>query len=265
MGGLGNQMFQISNAICQGLKNNVPSIFQSVAYTPMQANQPTKYLNNIFKNVKFVGSLSGYKVVNSPWEYVDLNINWDSPIQFNGFFQSSKNFLEFKDKIVEIFSPNETEIFKLKEKYPEINNENTVSIHVRRGDYLTIGNVLPVIDITYIDKCVKLIGEYSYIFIFSDDKKWVKDNLNYPNTIIVDDLEDYEDLWLISLCNHNIMSNSSFSWWGSFLNNHKNKKVFVPNIWFGPMGEKNYHDIYEPEWEKINVKFKNQKLVYEEN
>jgi hypothetical protein len=122
--------------------------------------------------------------------------------------------------------------------------------------------VLPVIDITYIDKCVKLIGEYSYIFIFSDDKKWVKDNLNYPNTIIVDDLEDYEDLWLISLCNHNIMSNSSFSWWGSFLNQHKNKKVFVPSIWFGPMGEKNYQDIYEPEWNKINVIFENQKLVY---
>jgi hypothetical protein len=259
-GGLGNQMFQISNAICQGLKNNVPSIFESVAYTPMQANQPTKYLNNIFKNVKFVDNLTGYKSVYSPWEYVNLNVTWDSPVQFNGYFQSSKNFLEFKDTIINIFSPNENEIFKLQEKYPQINNKNTVSIHVRRGDYLTIGEILPVIDKTYIDHCINLIGDYTYIFVFSDDKQWVKDNLNYQNMIVVENLEDYEDLWLISMCNHNIMSNSSFSWWGSFLNQHKDKKVFAPSVWFGPMGEKNYHDIYENNWEIINTKYNNNKI-----
>lgn len=265
MGGLGNQMFQISNAVCQGLKNNIPSMFIPVAYTPMQANQPTKYLNNIFKKIKFVDNITGYKVVHFPWEYVDLDVKWDSPIQFNGYFQSSKNFLGFNNEIIKLFSPNEHEITDLKNKYPEINNKNTVSLHIRRGDYLSIGNILPVIDKSYIDHCIKLIGDYSYLFVFSDDKQWVKNNLNYPNMIVVDNLEDYEDMWLISLCNHNIMSNSSFSWWGSFLNEHKNKKVFAPSIWFGPMGEKNYIDIYEPEWNKINVKFENQKLVYEEN
>ena len=76
-------------------------------------------------------------------------------------------------------------------------------------------------------------------------------------------LEDYEELWAISLCNHNIMSNSSFSWWGSYLNKNKDKRIFVPSLWFGPKGEKNFDDVYEPEWEKINVLYNNGKLIYE--
>ncbi len=75
------------------------------------------------------------------------------------------------------------------------------------------------------------------------------------------DLEDYEELWLISLCKYNIMSNSTFSWWGSYLNKTPDKVVFAPSIWFGPKGEKDYEDLYESDWEKINVKFENGKLV----
>jgi signal peptidase I len=263
MGGLGNQMFQISHAVSQGLKNNIPTLFIPTAYTPMQANQPTKYLNNIFKKIKFVDELNGYTVIESPWQYVNLNLKWDTSIQFFGYFQSSKNFLGFNNTISELFQPSEDEIFKLKEKYPQINNKNTVSLHIRRGDYLTIGHILPVIDKTYIDRCIELVGDYNHLFVFSDDKKWTEENLNYPNMTIVSDLEDYEDLWLISMCNHNIMSNSSFSWWGSFLNKNEDKKVFVPSIWFGPMGEQNFNDIYEKNWNKINVIYKNNKLVYE--
>jgi hypothetical protein len=58
------------------------------------------------------------------------------------------------------------------------------------------------------------------------------------------------------------MSNSSFSWWGSFLNQNKDNKVFVPNIWFGPRGEKEFNNVYENEWKKINVKFNNGLLYY---
>ena len=65
----------------------------------------------------------------------------------------------------------------------------------------------------------------------------------------------------MSLCNHNIMSNSSFSWWGSYLNLNENKIVIVPSVWFGVEGEKNYQDIYENGWIKINVKCENGKLT----
>jgi hypothetical protein len=177
--------------------------------------------------------------------------------QYHGYFQSSKNFLEHKKEIQTMFLPTEEYKNKIKKKYPKIFQKGSVSIHVRRGDYLTISNILPIIDKSYIDKSLNILGEYSHLFIFSNDKEWVKTNLNYDNSTVIEGLEDYEEMWAISLCNHNIMSNSSFSWWGSYLNTNEDKKIMVPSMWFGPNGEKNYQDIYEDGWIKINVKYNN--------
>jgi hypothetical protein len=262
MGGLGNQMFQISHAISQGLKNNVESLFIPVAYTPMQANQPTKYLNNIYRNINFVDNLSDYQIVESEWKFTELDIKWDYPIQFRGYYQSNKNFLGYDEKIKELFQPTEEFINKVKSLYPEINNEGTLSVHIRRGDYTTISHVLPVIDKTYIDESIRQNGDYSTIFIFSDDTEWVKQNLSYPNQTIVTELEDFEELWMMSLCKNNIMSNSTFSWWGSFLNKNINKKVYVPSLWFGPAGEYHWDDIYIDSWIKINVTYSNGLLIH---
>jgi hypothetical protein len=109
---------------------------------------------------------------------------------------------------------------------------------------------------------MSLLPETETFFIFSDDFTWVKNNIKSDKVIFVEDNDDYEDLWMISLCKNNIMSNSSFSWWGSFLNQNKDNKVFVPNIWFGPRGEKEFNNVYENEWKKINVKFNNGLLYY---
>jgi len=264
MGGLGNQMFQISHAISQGWKNNVETKFRPSSFTPMQANQPKKYLDNIFKNVNFTDDIFNAEQINSGWSYSPINPPQDVSVEFFGYFQSNKNFLGYDEKIIELFRPSVEFINKIKVKYPEIENETTVSLHVRRGDYLTISHVLPVIDKSYIDECIKKIGEYDTLFIFSDDKEWVEQNLSYPNQIIVSEIEDYEELWLISLCKNNIMSNSSFSWWGSFLNENENKKILVPSVWFGPSGELNYQDIYLEEWTKINVNFLGGKLIFSE-
>jgi hypothetical protein len=262
MGGLGNQMFQIAKAISEGLKNNIPVHFRSRAFIPMEGNQPFKYVDNIFRNLIFDDIKIPTQRVSEPgWSYTPTNYLYLEPTEFYGYYQSSKNFLEHKKEIQTMFLPTEEFINKIKILYPKIFNENSISIHVRRGDYLGVSEILPVIDKSYIDECLRQMGDYSNIFIFSNDKDWCKENLNYHNSIVVEGLEDYEELWAISLCNHNIMSNSSFSWWGSYINNNKNKKIFVPSIWFGPSGEKNYQDIYEDEWIKIKVEFNNGKLV----
>ena len=262
MGGLGNQMFQIAHAICQGLKNNVVSKFRPSSYTPMLGNQPTKYLDNIFRNITFTENITNTVRIESGFHYIPINPLWETSIEFFGYFQSNKNFLGYDEQIMELFQPTEEFIEKIKKKYPEINNQKTLSLHIRRGDYLTISHVLPIIDKSYIDESIKQNGEYDTLFIFSNDKEWVKQNLSYNNQIIVSGLEDYEELWLISLCKNNIMSNSSFSWWGSFLNKNENKKTFVPNVWFGPSGESNYQDIYLDSWKQINVTYSKGKLIY---
>lgn len=263
MGGLGNQMFQISKAISEGLKNNIPVYFRSTAFIPMEGNQPFKYEKNIFRNLIFDNIKIPTQRVSEPgWSYTPTNYLYLEPTEFYGYYQSSKNFLEHKKEIQTIFLPTEEYKNKIKEKYPKIFQKGSVSIHVRRGDYLSISNILPVIDKSYIDESLNVLGEYSHLFIFSNDKEWVKNNLNYDNSTVIEGLEDYEEMWAISLCNHNIMSNSSFSWWGSYLNTNEDKKITVPSMWFGPNGEKNYQDIYEDDWIKINVKYDNGKLIY---
>lgn len=262
MGGLGNQMFQIAHALCQSWKHNVDCSFNRFAHTPMQANQPTKYIDNIFRNINFNRNSNNVIRISTNWEFSEIKIPQNVSIEFFGYFQSNKNFLGYDEKIIETFCPTLEFIEKIKNKYPEINNEKTVSIHIRRGDYITIGDILPVVDKTYIDESIRRNGEYDNLFIFSDDKDWVNKNLSYPNQIIVSGIEDYEELWMISLCKNNIMSNSTFSWWGSFLNKNKNKKVFAPSIWFGPSGESNYQDIYLDDWTIIDVEHYGGKLIY---
>lgn len=264
MGGIGNQLFQISHAICQGLKYNIPAKFRPISYTPMQGLQPSLYFDNIFRNIEFLNISSPLKRVEGTFHFTENEFSWNTSIEFYGYYQSSKYFLGYDEKLKELFKPTEEFKYKLEKLYPGFLNSNSLSLHIRRGDYLNISNILPVIDVSYIDESIKQIGNYDTLYVFSQDKEWVINNLNYNNMIIVNNLDfDYEELWMISLCKNNIMSNSSFSWWGSFLNQNKDKKVMVPSIWFGPGSDYDYSDIYESYHTKISVKFLNGKLIYE--
>jgi hypothetical protein len=261
MGGLGNQMFQISHAYAQGLKHKTKVIFKPTAYTPMQANKPDKYFDNIYRKIKFDNfSCELHRVVGT-WDFKEIIPPNGKNIEFYGYFQSSKNFYGFDDDIRNLFKPNVSFFEKISKKFPKLDFSNSVSLHIRRGDYLKIPKILPPLDVSYYENCINKIDYYENIFVFSDEISWAKQNLKFKNLIFVEGLEDYEELWMMSLCKINIMSNSTFSWWGSFLNSNKDKKVFVPNIWFGPNGEKNFNDLYESDWEKINVNFLNDKLI----
>jgi hypothetical protein len=261
MGGLGNQMFQISNAYAQSLKHKKECFFRPYSETPNQGNQTTIYVDNIFKNLIFKDDLNGLTRYNEPdWSYNEKNINIESPVEFYGYYQSSKNFLGYDEEIRKLFLIDDENKKFLLEKYPELKQENTLSIHVRRGDYKKYPLTHPTISKSYLEKSLEEIGGYSHVFILSDDKNWVTENLNLPNSTIVDE-KDYLELWLMSLCQNHILSSSSFSWWGSFLNKKDNKKVIAPSMWFGPNGPKNYKDIYQNDWTVIDVSFTNGELT----
>ena len=259
MGGLGNQMFQAGHALSQGWKHEREVVFLPKSWTPMQGRDASNYRTNVFRNLKFVDSLDGFsKVHEGPWEFSEVSPLPNNTV-FEGYFQSGKNFLGFDEKIKEYFGPTEDFIKKAIEKYPELKN-NTVSIHVRFGDYKQNPHIHPSVSKEYIDKALSLIGDYDHLFLFGDDKKWLTENFTGQNVTLIDE-EDYIDMWIMSMCVTNIISNSTFSWWAAFLNQNPNKKVFVPSVWFGPSGPQNYYDMYQDDWTKINVDYINGELI----
>jgi hypothetical protein len=255
MGGLGNQMFQISHALAQGFKNKRETVFIPKSWTPLQGRDTSNYKDNIFKKLKFVESIEFFtKVQEKSWEFSEVNPVEGNTI-FDGYFQSSKNFLGYDKDIVEIFTPGDEVVLEIGKKYPQIFKDKTVSIHVRFGDYKKNPHIHPIVSKEYLDKALSIAGEYDHLFLFGDDKKWIQENYNGENITLVQE-EDYLDLWIMSICKINIISNSTFSWWSAFLNKNPNKKVFAPSIWFGPSGP-NSKDLYEPYWDLIPVHYRN--------
>jgi len=228
MGGLGNQLFEAAHALSQGWKHNREVVFIPRSWTPGQGNGTENYLSNVFRKLNFVENLDGFnRVTEGPFEYSEVR---------------------------EMFEPPKELVDEFYAKYPQLNNSETLSLHVRRSEYLQYPEIHPTITKEYIEEALKVIGNYSTVFVFSDDHQWVKDNLNFPSVIFVNEDTDWKELYLMGLCKNHIISNSTFSWWGVFLNKNKDKKIVCPSRWFGPRGPK-ADDIYESYWNLIEVEW----------
>jgi hypothetical protein len=160
-----------------------------------------------------------------------------------GYWQSELYFKEIEDTLREEFTFKPVPSSENQELIEEINECESVGVHVRRGDYVTnprfakiYGNICTI---AYYQQAIKLISEHvksPHFYVFSDDINWVKDNLkiNFPKTFVNFNTgeKSFEDLRLMSQCKHNVIANSSFSWWGAWLNNNKEKIVYAPRRWF---------------------------------
>lgn len=267
MGGLGNQLFEAAHALAQGWKHNREVVFIPKSWTPGQGRGAENYIDNVFRNLKFVNDLEGFtRVTEGPFEYSEVNPVEGNTV-FDGYFQSTKNWFGFDDKIRDIFQPSQEVVDELKSKYPQLNQPKTLSIHVRRGEYLQFPEIHPTISVEYIQEALKIIGEYSTVFIFTEDEsRWpgsrdfVMNNFSFPNVVFPKEDQDWKELYLMGLCENHIISNSTFSWWATFLNKNKNKKIVCPSRWFGPRGPK-ADDIYESYWNLVNVEWKDGLLI----
>lgn len=159
----------------------------------------------------------------------------------DGFWQSEKYFADIADIIRHDFTlKNELSDFAktIKSQAGEV---NSVSLHVRRGDFVSdkkVNSLIGSCGIDYYHSAIRLVSEsieQPCFFVFSDDIEWVKANLETEVPMIYvsrPELRDYEELILMSMCKHNIVANSSFSWWGAWLNINPGKMVIAPKRWF---------------------------------
>lgn len=252
MGGLGNIMFQIASAYSLSLRDNKEMICDTRDMM-IPHNPYTFYTDNIFRKVKFSNNLTNQNYIGEGgFHYVPIP-KLNGNVKLIGHFQSEKYFINHKNQVLDLFEIDEKTKRKLLEIYGDILNEDTCSIHVRRGDYMGLQNHHPLQTIDYYKNAVKVIGEDKHFLIFSDDIKWCEENFSFlkNKTFITGNL-DYEDLYLMSMCKDNIIANSTFSWWGAWLNKNKNKQVIIPSKWFGISNlHLNTNDLYCDKWIKL--------------
>ena len=252
MGGLGNQMFQYAYARNLSILNKDEFYLDTSFYNHQVGVTPRVFSLNSFPKLSInleIPTIVKPKIITDNFVYDSQNI-FKGDCFLDGYWQSEKYFKESKNTIIDDFSPDNENKKKLLKKYPQVNN-NSISLHIRRTDYLTSNGYHPVQTIDYYNKAIDILGNYENIFIFSDDINWCKENLSFKNMLFVENNTDVEDLWLMSLCKKNIIVNSSFSWWGAYLNKNKDKKVIAPSKWFGEGVNLNTHDIVPEEWIKI--------------
>ena len=150
------------------------------------------------------------------------------------YFQNEHFFAPYVDQVREMFKFTKPLSKTAMETAEKIKNNNSVSIHIRRTDY--IKQRYPIMSLQYYENGADYIQKHTnepiHLFVFSDDIPWVKENFTskYPFTIVQGN-KDTVDMHLMSLCKHNIIANSSFSWWGAWLNENPNKIVVAPDIW----------------------------------
>lgn len=142
-----------------------------------------------------------------------------------------------------------------------LTNSVVVAINVRRGDYLTQPRRHPVVTLPYIQEAIKRLPKHDVILVVSDDIAWCKENIKESNVVFAEKYFDQEALWLLSLCDHYIISNSTFSWWGAYLSRNPNKVVVSPSTWFGPDVAENPQDIWCDGWIKIDTKWEDGYIV----
>lgn len=276
MGGLGNQMFQYT-LYKRFLEKNV-EVYGDLEFFNQTKSHNGYELKKIFNieipemENKWKKFLYGKGIIKKIRKlYIKLNKKFlckqedvkylndiDEYTYYDGYWQSEKFFKEIEKEIRRNFNfpkfmdNKNIKISKL------ILSTNSVSLHIRRGDYK--GN--PFLDglapLSYYKNAIKLMEDKiknPVYFIFSDDINWCRENFNFLKDVYYVDWnkreESFRDMQLMSLCKHNIIPNSSFSWWGAWLNNNSNKIVIAPEKWFRDESNFEYKDIVPEEWIKI--------------
>lgn len=260
LGGLGNQMFQY--AICRSIAEINSYDFkldiQSFSNYKKRIYELDKFniQNNIATDADINKCKTIYKESSMLYDEKMFSINDNSYLA--GYWQNEKYIKNIREILLKEFTLN-----KYSDKFNNyLNNIDgySVSIHIRRSDYITethTNKYHGICSNEYYYKSLLMLDNYidvSNILVFSDDKDYVKNNLDlstYKHVYYIEDISDIEEMMLMSRCKHNIIANSTFSWWGAWLNTNPEKIVIAPKKWFNNIEAQNNQEIVPNEWIKI--------------
>lgn len=289
-GGLGNQLFQYAaarrladlhntelkldisflgshreNCTPRGFQLNHMAITASVAAHHEIANitgkkSPLRYVASRISDVTGLSrrhrSVFNERSFNFDPEVLSLPDN----IYLVGYWQSEKYFQDIKDIIRKEFALNCPLEDRDKEIADLIKASNSVSVHIRRGDFVAdaqVNKVHGVCSLDYYSRCIETIADKAgkvHLFVFSDEPSWVSDKIKFSAPVTIVDhnstVTSYQDIRLMSQCRHHIIANSSFSWWGAWLANDPYKQVIAPERWFND-SSLDTSDLIPSNWQRL--------------
>jgi hypothetical protein len=288
MGGLGNQLFQyaFSRALEEKYQTRVKFDLTFYSNQKLDGDIPVRNyeLDNFNVNIKKaspteINHFKSYgknpiirqaftfkrKFISSGKVFREHSLAYDKDFEkvndncyYSGYWHSEQYFYHIKSILANELTLRDSSLLNCK-LLDAIKTSNSVSIHFRRGDYLTrsVSEVLSTCSLSYYYDAINFIYKKTdkpYFFIFSDDPEWVKENLilEYPFEIVSENQGDnsYKDMILMNNCRHNIIANSSFSWWGAWLNTNENKIVIAPKQWYKDPAI-NTNDLLPESWIKL--------------
>jgi hypothetical protein len=220
MGGLGNQLFQIAATIGIAHRNGCSFVFPAWPYA--------RHFEFPIPQSRFIREFQ--RRMPSTFAYEEIVI--DRATELLGYFQSERYFADCQDEVRHYFTPHHALAQLLERQFGDLLAASTCSLHVRRTDY--IGDpAWPDLTVSdYYERAMAQFDSDTTFVIFSDDIEWCKDRFRGRPMVFVEALSAVEDLFLMARCKGHIIANSTFSWWGAWLDPNPRKKVIAPLRWF---------------------------------
>jgi hypothetical protein len=279
-GGLGNQLFQIYTTIASAMEAQNSFFFLDIYELKSVITNRHTYWDTFLVSLKpFIkGSNIIQNIVRikeTDFTYNPIKIKYDPTTTkiLVGYFQSYKYFELYSGVIYRLLKIDNYKIH-LSNKYSIlINDDIPISMHFRIGDYKKEPDHYIILKETYYRKALNYFLEKTQLYVMNKSKKIKvlyfcedQDIEDVENIIAIlksefpiviferadPTLEDWEQLILMSLCRNNIIANSTFSWWGAYLNTYRNKKVVYPDAWFGSRSNHNTSDLFPADWIQVN-------------
>lgn len=251
-GRFGNQMFQYATLLSVAKRTGFSVV---LPIPPKSTNSYQRFvLDEAFKAL----SIKHDSIPVPPKTYQEKSMRFDDSIfsiedetNIVGYFQSEKYFDSVKKDLKYEFTFKDHIRDAVDSRYSWLKDEYLVSLHVRRGDYVKLQDTHPLCTKEYYRNAVDLMPKDAKIVVISDDINWCKENLQdvSPNIIYSENTSSYEDMYLMTRCNSNIIANSSFSWWGAWLAD--NDRVVAPKQWFGVNSSNDSSDLIPQGWFKL--------------
>ena len=277
-GGLGNQLFQIFTTIAYAMKYSKPFFFLNnqllgniSSGTTIRHTYWETFLSSLkpfLKNMNEIPQLMFIKEKDFTYNPLPENFEEKMGTLLVGYFQSPKYFERCKEVIYKLLKIDLKKLIVKTKVNINFEDMNIISLHFRFGDYKRYPNVYPLLyELYYKNALSYIVNELSnntelVVLYFCEDESLsevndiIKNLKEYFSNISFQRadplLEDWEQMLLMSLCNYNIIANSTFSWWGAYLNTNICKIVCYPDKWFMPQANKDTKDLFLDDWIQIS-------------